>query len=52
MKDRKTKIDERPQRPSLNFPLDSHKFFCKRCFEHNRHCPNTRSKRKDKECNL
>lgn len=37
---------------SLNYPIDSHKKFCLRCFAHNGGCPSTGSKRKSSTCQL
>ena len=38
--------------PTTNYPKDSHKAFCNRCYEGNKRCINTGSKRKDRECRL
>jgi hypothetical protein len=38
--------------PTTNYPKDSHKAFCERCFRHNNGCPDTRSQRKNGACAL
>ena len=35
--------------PTTNMAMDSHKRFCRRCFAHNKGCPNPRGQ---KECSL
>lgn len=38
---------------TTNYPLDSHKSFCKRCWEHHSGiCPRTGTKAIDKRCRL
>lgn len=38
--------------PTTNYPKDTHKAFCERCFEYNGGCPNTNTKHKDLSCSL
>lgn len=38
--------------PTTNFPKDTHKDFCKRCFKHNGGCPNGISVDAMKACSL
>ena len=37
---------------TTNYPKDSHKEFCARCYKLNRCCPKTGRKKLDKRCNL
>lgn len=47
----KTK-NEKPLSSGRNYPPDPHNVFCRRCYEFNRKCPNTGTKKKDGECRL
>lgn len=42
----------RVKNSTTNYPKDSHKAFCERCFKYNGRCPNTESQRKDRRCSL
>lgn len=45
--------DKRKQKnPTTNFAKDNHKVFCERCYEFNKCCINTGTKRKDKACRI
>jgi len=54
MKDKKTKTNhqtgyhKRVKNPTTNYPMDSHKEFCKRCKAYNGGCPSANPK----DCNL
>lgn len=37
---------------TTNYAPDGHKFFCKRCFQHNGKCPKTGKHTKDSDCSL
>lgn len=37
--------------PTTNYPMDAHKFFCKRCMDYHNGCPKT-GKAPDKNCTL
>lgn len=37
---------------TLNYPKDSHKDFCKRCFAKHSNCPNTNTSAIDNNCSL
>ena len=38
--------------PTTNYPKDSHKAFCERCYTQNKGCFNTGTKRKDSSCRI
>lgn len=38
--------------PTTNYPKDSHKSFCKRCFAYNKGCPETNSLIISGDCTL
>lgn len=38
--------------PTVNYPRDSHAVFCKRCKQHNKGCPLTKSGTPTKSCSL
>lgn len=40
------------QQKTTNYPKDSHKAFCERCFKYNGGCPKTKGQSKDHRCNL
>lgn len=42
----------RKKNPTTNYPKDSHKEFCKRCYEYNKGCPDMNSKHKSPTCSL
>lgn len=50
------KIKDEPKRkqknPTTNYAKDTHRKFCKRCFDYNNGCPETESKRKSRVCSL
>ena len=37
---------------TTNFNPDAHSVFCKRCYKFNNGCPNTKSKKIDRECRI
>ena len=38
--------------PTTNYPKDTHKSFCERCFKFNHGCPVTKRQYKDRSCSL
>ncbi len=47
------KIGKPAKNPTTNYRMDSHKFFCKRCFDHHGEiCPATGRKAKSAKCSL
>lgn len=38
--------------PTTNYPMDTHKEFCKRCLKHHGKCPATKSGKPSQDCNL
>lgn len=50
------KIKDEPKRkqknPTTNYAKDPHNKFCERCYEYNKGCPDTESKRKSCVCSL
>ena len=42
----------RVQTKTTNYPKDSHKSFCKRCFNQNKGCPRTGSQKISGSCSL
>lgn len=49
---KKTDRDDKKQsyqKPTTNYPMDSHKVFCMRCLAYNKRCPHPRGMR---DCNL
>lgn len=49
---RAMKKEKAPVTRTTNYPKDSHADFCERCYKHNRACPNTGTKRRDRSCSL
>jgi len=37
---------------TTNYRKDSHEKFCERCYKHNRRCPKTGRRKRDKRCRL
>ncbi|MBR5223276.1 MAG: hypothetical protein IKT38_02355 [Clostridia bacterium] len=54
MKKNKTVLaeDTAKKKRTTNFYPDAHSMFCKRCYEFNKGCPNTKTKRIDRECRI
>ena len=46
------KKEDATKRTSNNYPMDSHKKFCARCYTKNHGCPSTGSKHKSATCSL
>lgn len=38
--------------PTTNYPKDTHRAFCERCFAYNKGCPSNKGKGKDPACKL
>ena len=58
MKDKKTKTNHQTgwhkpvKNPTTNYPMDSHKEFCKRCVKIHNCCPATPYGKLSPDCNL
>lgn len=37
---------------TTNYAPDTHKIFCERCYKYNRGCPETKSHKKSKTCDV
>ena len=49
----KAKTGKPAKNPTTNYRMDSHKFFCKRCYDrHSGICPATNRKAKSASCNI
>lgn len=52
MKNKLEEVKKTSKNPTTNYPLDTHKAFCKRCQKQHGKCPITKSGAVSQECSL